>query len=312
MRVFCRPEAYVLNIPTQKLNMSLPYSFPLRGVIGVVANSATELDQAVSKQLQCVEIRADLLLDQGMKLDAVMDIVRKTASLRLGCLVTLRHPTHGGKFTGTEAQRVDINRQALAAGADIIDLEWDTEAAATLLKEGAPLILSYHNFEGMPDDRELADLTHRMELLKPLAIKVVPTASKLEDAYRMLHWAEQGTEHSPQRIGFAMGSAGSCSRILTTVFGGAVTYASFGDAVAPGQIALDAMLDEYRLMHVDQKTQVAAVVGDVVFSAAKTLELNRLFASDKSNRVAVAFAAGDKSMLEELRQPLRVAEIVTD
>ncbi len=50
-------------------------TFPLRGVIGIVANAASELDLAASKRLQCVEVRADLLLDTGLSLDNVMHIV---------------------------------------------------------------------------------------------------------------------------------------------------------------------------------------------------------------------------------------------
>ena len=86
-------------------------TFPLRGVIGIVANAASELDLAASKRLQCVEVRADLLLDSGLSLDNVMGIVQQTRARDLACLFTLRHPSHGGKFDGDERQRAEINRQ---------------------------------------------------------------------------------------------------------------------------------------------------------------------------------------------------------
>ena len=102
--------------------------FPLAGLIGVVANNPQELDMAHRKQLGCVELRADLLLDSGVSESQLLDLVAKAKSLGLGCLYTLRHPTHGGKFQGKEQQRVALSTQAVEAGADIIDLEWDTEA----------------------------------------------------------------------------------------------------------------------------------------------------------------------------------------
>ena len=39
--------------------------FPLNGVIGIIANHPNELDLALESGLQCVEVRADLLLDAG-------------------------------------------------------------------------------------------------------------------------------------------------------------------------------------------------------------------------------------------------------
>ena len=41
-------------------------TFPLNGIIGVVANHPDEIDLAQHKQLGCVELRADLLLDGGV------------------------------------------------------------------------------------------------------------------------------------------------------------------------------------------------------------------------------------------------------
>ena len=220
-------------------------TFPLRGVIGIVANAASELDLAASKRLQCVEVRADLLLDTGLSLDHVLHIVEQAQERDLACLFTLRHPSHGGKFDGNEQQRVEINRQALAEGADLIDLEWGTEAAEQLLSEDAPMILSHHDFEGMPEEHELTALTESMSKAKPRAIKIVPTAATPADAARILRWVGDA-DGDILRIGFAMGAAGACSRVLTIAFGGPITYASLGRSVAPGQVALDDLLELYR------------------------------------------------------------------
>lgn len=220
-------------------------TFPLRGVIGIVANAASELDIAVSKQLQCVEVRGDLLLHGGLALDDVLRVVERAQELNLACLFTLRHPSHGGKFGDTEQQRILINRQALAAGADLIDLEWGTKAAEQLLSEDVDLILSHHDFEGMIDEPELTMLTQAMSKAKPKAIKIVPTATTPADAARILRWVADADDDIV-RIGFAMGAAGACSRVLTVAFGAPITYASFGRPVAPGQVAMDDLLELYR------------------------------------------------------------------
>lgn len=285
--------------------------FPLRGVIGVVANAANELDTATARGLQCVEIRADLLLDSGLSLDDVMQIVQQTGKQNLACLFTLRHPSHGGKFSGTDNERVAINRQALAAGADIIDLEWGTDAARELLTENIPMILSHHDFKGMLDESELATLTERMSAEKPRAIKVVPTAMTLADAVRMLRWVEQA-ENNVARIGFAMGAAGACSRILTTAFGAPITYASFGKPVAPGQIAINDLLNVYRVMAMNRQTRVVAVVASDVSSSASVLSLNQQFQADKRNKVCIPFDSANRDDLMAQMASLRIDDIRTE
>ncbi len=283
--------------------------FPLRGVIGVVANSADEINQAVARKLQCVEIRADLLLDAGLSIEQLLDVVKTARTANLATLFTLRHPSHGGRFPGSEDERAIINRQALSAGADIIDLEWDADASAVMIAEGAPVLLSYHDFNTMPDDSQLAALTAQMCSASPLGIKIVPTASTLTDSLRMLLWARAGTDSTVHRVGFAMGPIGRCSRILTTAFGAPITYASFGEAVAPGQVAIDALLDSYRVPDLNGDTRVVAVVGDTVIAATTADALNRDYAAAQQNTVAIPFPDDASGQLEQLQQQLRVSEI---
>lgn len=210
-----------------------------------MANAASELDLAATRRLQCVEVRGDLLLDGGLSLDDVMQVIEQAHERDLSCLFTLRHPGHGGTFDGTEQQRVQINRRALAAGADMVDLEWGTEAAEQLLSEDTPMVLSHHDFEGMPNGHELTALTESMSAAKPRAIKIVPTAATPADAARILRWVA-AADGDILRIGFAMGAAGSCSRVLSIAFGAPIAYASFGRPVAPGQVPIDDLLELYR------------------------------------------------------------------
>ena len=80
-------------------------NFPVNGIIGIVANNASEVDEALAARLSSVEIRADLLLSNQVDTNDVLAIVRQAKSSGLAVLLTLRHPTHGGAFDGTEAER---------------------------------------------------------------------------------------------------------------------------------------------------------------------------------------------------------------
>ena len=298
--------------------MQATNQFPLSGIIGVVSESVDEIKLAKKNKLSCVEIRADLLLDIGLSLSDLIGVVKQSHAAGLGTLVTLRHSDQGGKFTGSEQERVAINRQVLVAGADIVDLEWGTEASRELLAQKAPMILSNHDFTGMPSPTELASLTENMLSEGPWAIKIVPTASTLEDAVRMLTWVNEGQESSSEasgtairRIGFAMGSAGECSRILTTAFGGAVTYTSFGKPVAPGQIALNDLIKLYRVMQLNQQSTFTAVVGELDFTRKAVAELNDHYQKNGENTVAIPFPEQVASDPEPFKKQLRISRIFT-
>ncbi len=310
-------------------------NFPLSGIIGVIANHPDEIDLARQKQLGCVELRADLLLDNGMAEQELMALIKRSKTFGLGCLFTLRHPSHGGKFTGSEQQRVMLGQQAVAAGADMIDLEWDTQAGQTVADQQLlPLILSYHNFNGMLSAEELADVTRTMERMNPAAIKIVPTAAAVADAATMLQWvAGVGSSESIQgrkiqRIGFAMGGCAAVSRILTTASGGAVTYAAFGEVVAPGQIDIDELRLCYRAAELNERTQVTAVISADDLSAEPSkdtdqqkqsrkklsLEVNKLneqWAKQCCNQIAVGFPGESASNLEPIGEVLGIKDYLT-
>lgn len=295
--------------------------FPLSGIIGVVANDSDEIDMAHSKALGCVELRADLLLDSGISESQLLQLVEHVKSLGLGCLYTLRHPGHGGKYPGSEAQRVALSEQAVAAGADIVDLEWDTDAGREVAAaQKLPLILSYHNFNGMLSTDELQRVTQQMESMRPAAIKIVPTAATTADAVTMLQWVSRRQTVPGQsepvdkpviRIGFAMGGCAAVSRILTTAQGGAVTYAAFGEVVAPGQIDIDELRTLYRVGQLNDESDVIAVCGkqsDANKINLQVSESNRQLGAAGENRVAIGFPGETLTSLQPLAGQLRIHE----
>ena len=290
-------------------------------IIGVIADSPKEIDLAAQYGLKSVEIRVDLLLSSGYTVDQILQLISDSASRDFGVLATVRHPTHGGKYQESEQQRVALYQAILEAGADLIDVEWDSEAARQLLDIHNKLVLSYHNFSAMPTTSELSELSSSLEAKQPYAIKIVPTAANLADAARMLAWVNQSTASTEtkgvRRIGFAMGAHGACSRILTTCFGGALTYASFGEAVAPGQVPLDQLIDGYRVPGLNQATRVTAVVAQADstrqspsdLSTSYANDLNLEYKKDNSNRVAIDFSLTTSAEVESNAQVLRIDEV---
>ena len=279
-------------------------SLPLKGVIGIIANNPKELDYALSQNLECVEIRADLLMDMGIPLDDVIELVSKTSEKKLPCLFTLRHPLHGGKFNGTEEERIHINLAAIGAGASCVDLEWGTEAEFAMTEKNVPLVISHHDFQGMPTFKEMDELAFKMESHHPLAIKVVPTASKLLHSVQMLKWV--GNAKTVSRIGFAMGKKGACSRLLTTIFGAPITYAGFGEAIAPGQPSINLLINFYRVPEMDEGCIIYGVAGEDASRSQALEEMNSYLRDKQLNAVCIPLETED---LEELLTVIKELKI---
>ena len=157
-----------------------------------------------------VEVRADLFDSSEESLELIASI-SKTRPV----LVTPRHSSQGGRWSGTEPERAAYCLEAFERGACLADVEHGSEAAGQLLGSGKPVLLSWHDFDGMIAPEALDRLTLDMEMCGPAAIKVVPTAERLGDGVRMLEWGAQKPTGGASRIGFAMGPGGGPSRILS-------------------------------------------------------------------------------------------------
>ena len=129
--------------------------------------------QRDASRADLVELRLDLL--DRPDADAAL------AGRRRPVIATCRAAWEGGRFQGSEAERLAILTRALALGADYVDLEW--KAAAALehwpAEARARVVLSSHDFEGVPAD--LADRVRDMRRHGTAVVKVAVTARALRD-----------------------------------------------------------------------------------------------------------------------------------
>lgn len=204
-----------------------------------------------------------------------------------GCpvIASCRRPQDGGRFSGSEEQRLMILRFAVAAGVDYVDLESDI--ARQIPRFGnTKRIISYHNFETTP--HHLESIHREMLDLDPDVIKLVTLAESPRDNVRML----QIVARSPvPTVGFCMGDLGIPSRVLTGKYGAPFTYAAFNKerVLAPGQISFGDMRDVYHYDGINRDTQVYALIGDPVGHSFSPHVHNAAFKSLKMNRVYVPF-----------------------
>lgn len=206
-------------------------------------------------------------------------------------IATCRAAWEGGRFQGSEADRLAILTRALELGADYIDLEW--KAAAALEQWPAEVrtrvVLSHHDFEGVPAD--LADRVRDMRRFGTAIVKIAATARTLRDALTVIAIGRAGRDAAQRTVVIAMGMPGVATRVLPEHVGSCWTYG--GDGVAPGQVSVDRLRDEFRVGRVGAATPVYAVVGRPIGHSVSPAMHNAAFAATGIDGVYLPCEAAD-------------------
>jgi len=181
--------------------------------------------RAVRHVATLVEYRLDLMGD--------FDLVRLLAESPLPAIITCRPPAQGGHFAGSEQERLQVLRLAVALGAPFVDVEWETLSAFTETPHPQTRIIgSHHDFRGMLGDWTSTGL--RIRRAGADIVKLVGTAQQSDDVLVPLAWLHR---LDAPGIGLVMGAEGIASRVLAPRFGQALlSFAASGEGTAPGQI----------------------------------------------------------------------------
>ena len=145
-------------------------------IVEAVAAASPDAMRAArdASRADLVELRLDLL--DKPDADAALNGRRRPV------VATCRAAGEGGRFQGSEAERLAILARALELGADYVDLEWKAAAAleAWPAEIRRRIVLSHHDFDGVPAD--LADRVRAMRRFGTGVVKVAVKAATLRDA----------------------------------------------------------------------------------------------------------------------------------
>ena len=226
-----------------------------------------------------VELRLDYVKDP--------DVSGALAGRRSPVVVTCRPSWEGGRFGGSEEERHRLLEQALELGAEYVDLEWQGGFDDLIRRrDGQNVVLSTHDFEGFPDD-----LPDRYRAMRATGAEVVKIAVHTRSLTESLALRELGDRSDGRRVVMAMGPAGVPSRILPDRFGSCWTYA--GSAVAPGQVDLERMLEEFRIHAVSDATHLYGVLGAPLAHSLSPAMHNAGFATTGYDAVYLPLEAAD-------------------
>lgn len=254
-----------------------PHSGPTRLCATVTGSTMDELREARDRAAE-----ADLV---ELRLDTVdrPDVAGALAGRRKPVIVTCRPEWEGGFYTGPEEDRLGLLAEAHALGAEYVDVEWRADHATLVAASGGRgVVVSMHDFGGVP-----ADLPQQVRAIRGTGaeiVKVAVTARRLSDCLTLLPL----TGEAPTAV-MAMGLPGLPSRVLGTRFGSCWTYA--GNGVAPGQIPVSRMLEEFRFRSIGPNTAVYGLLGRPVSHSASPAMHNAAFAAAGLDGVYVPLEA---------------------
>ena len=150
-------------------------------------------------------------------------------ALRLG---TIRLEKDGGKWENIRAnERIDLFDKSL----DWIDLE----RGMITEKNSHKIICSWHLFDRVPSERELSEFAEECLELGVQGCKVAAMAHSKRDAEPLYDFAKKYGKKFELFSAFAMGEQGKESRVRSLKEGANLTYASIGNALAPGQLSVE-------------------------------------------------------------------------
>ncbi|OFW03690.1 MAG: hypothetical protein A3I61_01950 [Acidobacteria bacterium RIFCSPLOWO2_02_FULL_68_18] len=249
-----------------------------------------------------VELRLDGVAD--------IDVARALQGRRGPAVVTCRPAWEGGWFTGTERDRYRLLAEALASGAEYVDIEWratgeahDEAFGGLIRSHPSRVVVSTHDFAGLPGD--VSTRAQAMRRLGAAVIKVAIAARRLSDTLPLLEIGAGG-----DAVVIGMGDAGVPSRLLASRFRSRWTYA--GAAAAPGQMPASRMVEEFRFRSIGPRTALYGAAGDEVMRSSLPARLNAAFAGAGVDAVCVPLRAADRDDLDAFGRALGFAGVIAD
>jgi len=235
---------------------------------------------SASKYADIVELRIDYIPElQNAEACIEESLKRKTKPV----IITNRPEREGGKFNGSEQDRLHLLQKAIDLGADYVDVEYDSIKQITR-RNSSKIIISHHNFKETPHN--LSKIYDDICQQKPDIVKIVTYANDIIDNIRIFELLKSAQIPT---ISFCMGESGYISRILTKKVGGFLTFASLekGKESAPGQLTVDELSKIYHFKEINEETKLYGIIGNPVSHSMSPAIHNASFIEKGLNNVYV-------------------------
>ena len=206
-----------------------------------------------------VEWRADFFenICQPEEVEACLTMLRRVLG-EIPLIFTVRTESEGGSREFSVEQYEEILRQASQSDqADLIDIEYfrNPSRMEKLIEDihhdGKKVIGSHHNFAGTYAKQELIQRMRQMDQAKADVLKVAMMPENLDDVCDLLKATREMVQEYTKCpvVTMSMSEMGRVSRYAGEVFGSCVTFATVGEASAPGQEDIRKMREALTFYH---------------------------------------------------------------
>ncbi|MGH9143192.1 MAG: shikimate dehydrogenase [Vicinamibacterales bacterium] len=248
--------------------------------------TVTAATTAELRQKRDAVVEADLI---ELRLDGVSDpsVAGALAGRERPVIVTCRPTWEGGGFRGSEEERKRILADALALGAEYVDLEWRARFDDLIAQSGGRrIVLSSHEYHGVPLDLDAQ--TRAMRTTGAEVIKVAATLSSLSDLIPLLALRRQAGPPGGLVV-IGMGPFGIATRVLAGRFGSIWTYA--GALTDIGQLSAHSLLKDYHFRAITDATEVYGITGGSVQHSVSPAMHNAAFRAARADAVYLPLPA---------------------
>ncbi|MHC1575635.1 MAG: type I 3-dehydroquinate dehydratase [Candidatus Methanogasteraceae archaeon] len=188
-----------------------------------------------------IEIRIDLMDYPADSLHSLFKQLNNSVGIPI--IATNRIDVEGGKFEGSEEERIEVLLSVLEM-VDAIDIELRTRSEYRDLvvhrakKAGKRVIISYHDFSKTPDITAMQNIISECFDAGADIAKLAATPRSYGDALSLLKLTLDCTRTPAQVCIIGMGEYGVHTRVIAPIYGSALAYTSVGAVTAPGQIGI--------------------------------------------------------------------------
>lgn len=199
----------------------------------------------IEKFCDFVELRVDYIED--LKIEDV-DVI--ASEVKMESIFTCRKKNEGGKFEGSEEERLKILEKALGKNFDHVDIELSSIDQINLSERSnqTKIICSYHNFDKTSEYKDLESVVNQIRDKDIDILKIAMMSNNEEDNNKLLKLFLNKVKDE-EMIVLGMGEAGKITRILLPLLGGYLTYASIGGReTASGQIDIEELKNIYKII----------------------------------------------------------------
>lgn len=259
--------------------------------LGLSSTSKTKVAlKCIGRSADIVELRLDVMTEY--------DLPELLRDRPCPVIVTNRPEREGGRFRGSETERVRPLREAIDLGVEYVDIEHD---ASHLIgdRKDTGIVISRHDFRRVPND--ILEIHRELVHKGADVVKIVGMAHRITDNLRVL---EALAISDLPMISIAMGEAGLISRILALRHESCfLTYATLSNEleVAPGQLPIETMRQVYRAGDIGAKTTVYGIISSAKVSDSLLSKLNSATRDTGLNAVWLPFQVSEADVDDPTR-----------